>query len=205
MKLVTFDGPRSTFTPSAISSGAFGPIIAAFFADVDTRATGSLPVTYGAATMGGSLKVLSKGGRVVSCGATSGPKVEVHMNLVFFKGLSILGSTMGGLGEVHEVLAHVAAGRLAPVVDSVLPLSTVAEAHPRLEARGYSQAKIRENLEAEALDVILVEAVQMCPRVDEIDTTGKSAAEVAGMIRKIVEGRLDLPPGQVDWLEEFFG
>ncbi|MBK7062735.1 MAG: PEP-CTERM sorting domain-containing protein [Rubrivivax sp.] len=50
---VTFDGPRSTFTPSAISSGAFGPIIAAFFADVDTRATGSLPVTYGAATMGG--------------------------------------------------------------------------------------------------------------------------------------------------------
>ena len=75
----------------------------------------------------------------------------------------------------------------------------------RLEARGYSQAKIRENLEAEALDVILVEAVEMCPRVDEIDTTGKSAAEVAGMIGKIVEGRLRLPPGQVDWLEEFFG
>ena len=75
----------------------------------------------------------------------------------------------------------------------------------RLEARGYSQAKIRENLEAEALDVILVEAVEMCPRVDEIDTTGKSAAEVAGMIGKIVEGRLRLLPGQVDWLEEFFG
>lgn len=89
----------------------------------------------GAATMAGSLKVLAKGGRVVSCGATSGPKVEVHMNLVFFKGLSILGSTMGGLGEVHEVLAHVAAGRLSPVVDSVLPLSQVAEAHRRLEAR----------------------------------------------------------------------
>ena len=86
----------------------------------------------------------------------------------------------------------------------VLRLSPSA-LRPRLEARGYSQAKIRENLEAEALDVILVEAVQMCPRVDEIDTTGKSAAEVAGMIRKIVEGRLDLPPGQVDWLEEFFG
>jgi NADPH:quinone reductase len=39
------------------------------------------------------------------------------------------------LGEVHEVLGHVAAGRLAPVVDSVLPLSEVAEAHRRLEAR----------------------------------------------------------------------
>ncbi len=86
----------------------------------------------------------------------------------------------------------------------VLRLSPSA-LRPRLEARGYSLAKIRENLEAEALDVILVEAVQMCPRVDEIDTTGKSAAEVAGMIREIVEGRLHLPPGQVDWLEEFFG
>lgn len=89
----------------------------------------------GAATLPGSLKVLAKGGRVVSCGATSGPKVEVHMNLVFFKSLSILGSTMGSLGELHAVLAHVAAGRLTPVVDSVLPLSKIADAHRRLEGR----------------------------------------------------------------------
>ncbi len=75
----------------------------------------------------------------------------------------------------------------------------------RLEARGYSEAKIRENLEAEALDVILVEAVDMCRRVDEIDTTGKSAAQVAERIKDIIEGRLRLAPGQVDWLEEFFG
>lgn len=89
----------------------------------------------GAATLPTSLKCLAKGGRLVSCGATSGPRVEVHMNLVFFKSLSILGSTMGPLGEVHEVLGHVAAGRLAPVIDAVLPLSQVAEAHRRLEAR----------------------------------------------------------------------
>ena len=86
----------------------------------------------------------------------------------------------------------------------VLRLSPSA-LRPRLEARGYSQAKIKENLEAEALDVILVEAVEMCRRVDEIDTTGRSAEEVAGMIRDIIEGRLHLPPGQVDWLEEFLG
>ncbi len=86
----------------------------------------------------------------------------------------------------------------------VLRLSPAA-LRPRLEKRGYSQAKIRENLEAEVLDVILVEAVDMCQRVDEIDTTGRSAAEVAGMIEDIIEGRLHLPPGQVDWLEEFFG
>ena len=86
----------------------------------------------------------------------------------------------------------------------VLRLSPAA-LRPRLEKRGYSQAKIRENLEAEVLDVILVEAVEMCQRVDEIDTTGRSAAEVAGMIEDIIEGMLHLPPGQVDWLEEFFG
>ena len=50
---ITFTNPLGTFTPSAISGGAFGPIIAAFFADVDTRAAGSLPVTYGSTTLGG--------------------------------------------------------------------------------------------------------------------------------------------------------
>ncbi|MFO0931310.1 MAG: zinc-binding dehydrogenase [Planctomycetota bacterium] len=89
----------------------------------------------GATTLPTSLKCLAKGGRLVTCGATSGPKVEVHLNLVFFKSLSILGSTMGPLGEVHELLGHVAAGRLAPVIDAVLPLAQVAEAHRRLEAR----------------------------------------------------------------------
>ena len=84
----------------------------------------------------------------------------------------------------------------------VLRLSPSA-LRPRLEARGYSQAKIKENLEAEALDVITVEAAEMCRRVDEIDTTGRSAEEVAGIVEDIIEGRLHLPPGQVDWLEEF--
>lgn len=49
---ITFNNPLRTFTPSAISNGAFGPIIAPFFADVDTRAAGSNPVTYGSATLG---------------------------------------------------------------------------------------------------------------------------------------------------------
>jgi adenylate kinase len=75
----------------------------------------------------------------------------------------------------------------------------------RLEARGYSPSKIQENLEAEALDVILVEAAERCDRVDEIDTTGKTPHEVAEMVTEIVQGRLQLPAGQVDWLTEFFG
>lgn len=50
---ITFNNPLVTFTPLAITGGGFGPIIAAFFADVDTRAAVSNPVTYGSATLGG--------------------------------------------------------------------------------------------------------------------------------------------------------
>ena len=74
----------------------------------------------------------------------------------------------------------------------------------RLEARGYSTSKIQENLEAEALDVILVEAAERCDRVDEIDTTGKNTTEIAELVTEIIQGRLQLPAGQVDWLKDFF-
>ncbi len=50
---ITFNNALGTFTPAAIDTGSFGPIIAPFFADVDTRAAGSSPVTYGSATLGG--------------------------------------------------------------------------------------------------------------------------------------------------------
>jgi adenylate kinase len=86
----------------------------------------------------------------------------------------------------------------------VLRLSPAA-LKSRLEARGYSAEKIRENLEAEALDVILVEAVELCGRVDEIDTTEKSPPEVAEQVARIIQGKLMLPAGQVNWLDEFFG
>ncbi len=110
--------------------------VAARVRDLTGRAGVDVVVDHvGAATLAASLKCLAKGGRLVTCGATSGPLAEVNLNLLFFKSLSLLGSTMGSLGEVHQVLAHVAAGRLRPVVDSVLPLSRVAEAHRRLEAR----------------------------------------------------------------------
>ncbi len=89
----------------------------------------------GPATLAGSLRCLGKGGRLVTCGATTGPTAEVHLNLVFFKSLSILGTTMGSLGDVHHCLDLVASGQLAPVIDDVLPLAEVAEAHRRLEGR----------------------------------------------------------------------
>ena len=74
-------------------------------------------------------------------------------------------------------------------------------------ARGYSRAKISENALSEAVDVILVEAVDWCDRVYEIDTTGKTVEEVADAIKGILDaiGRgieIDgYEPGSVDWLD----
>ncbi|MEO8034955.1 MAG: zinc-binding dehydrogenase [Acidobacteriota bacterium] len=89
----------------------------------------------GADTFDRSVRSLARGGRLVTCGATTGHELTINLRLVFFKLLSILGSTMGSLGELHEVLRHVEAGRLHPVVDRVLPLADVAEGHRILEAR----------------------------------------------------------------------
>jgi NADPH:quinone reductase-like Zn-dependent oxidoreductase len=89
----------------------------------------------GEKTFPGSLKVLAKGGRVVTCGATSGSKLEANLQLIFFKSLSILGSTMGSRGELLRIVELVARGQLRPVVDRVLPLSQVREAHEAMGRR----------------------------------------------------------------------
>ncbi len=89
----------------------------------------------GEATFGLSLKMLARGGAVVTCGATSGAKLETDLRLIFFKSLSILGSTMGGMGEMRRVWELACRGALRPVVDRVFPLSAAAEAHALLESR----------------------------------------------------------------------
>ena len=89
----------------------------------------------GGETFERSLKSLARGGRLVTCGATAGGEATINLRLVFFKLLSILGSTLGSLAELHEVMRHVEDGRLRPVVDRVLPMSQVAEGHRILENR----------------------------------------------------------------------
>ena len=89
----------------------------------------------GAETFDGSMRSLARGGRLVTCGATTGAEATINLRRIFAKLLSILGSTMGSLAELHEIMKHVEAGRLVPVVDRVLPLRDVAEGHRVLEAR----------------------------------------------------------------------
>ncbi|MBX3462954.1 MAG: zinc-binding dehydrogenase [Planctomycetes bacterium] len=89
----------------------------------------------GEATFGGSLKCLQRGGRLVTCGATTGGQVQLSLHAVFFKSLSILGSTMGSKGDLRTILRLFDQGRLRPVLDRTLPLAEVGEAHRLLEAR----------------------------------------------------------------------
>ena len=89
----------------------------------------------GGETFEKSVRLLAKGGRLVTCGATSGPEATINLRLVFFKLLSILGSTMGSVAELREVMRHVESGKLRPVIDRVMPWSEIAEAHRILENR----------------------------------------------------------------------
>lgn len=91
----------------------------------------------GPATWAGSLRALARGGRLVTCGATSGNDVSMNLRYLFVKELSVLGCYMGGRRELDEVLKLVADGTLKPVVDTVLPLREAAKAHALMASRHH--------------------------------------------------------------------
>lgn len=87
----------------------------------------------GPATLDESMRSLAMGGRIVTCGSTSGVKAEVTMPRLFFRQASLLGSTMGNASEFEAVLEAMNRG-LRPVVDSTYPLDQVQAALTHLEA-----------------------------------------------------------------------
>lgn len=89
----------------------------------------------GAATFPQSVVACAKGGRIVTCGATAGFEPVLNLRHVFWRQLSILGSTMASKSRLFALLDLFAAGRLRPVVHQVLPLEQVAAAHRLLESR----------------------------------------------------------------------
>lgn len=90
----------------------------------------------GAETFAGSMRCLGRGGRLVTCGATTGAEVEVNLRRLFFKNQAVIGSTMGSRGDLLRILELFAAGKLRPVLGQVLPLAEVGRAHELLESRG---------------------------------------------------------------------
>jgi NADPH:quinone reductase-like Zn-dependent oxidoreductase len=89
----------------------------------------------GAATWTKSMESLAPAGRLVTCGATTGFDAHVDLRYLFSKQYSLLGSFMGTMGELHQVLKFVFRGQLKPVIDRVYPLSAIREAHERLERK----------------------------------------------------------------------
>jgi NADPH:quinone reductase-like Zn-dependent oxidoreductase len=90
----------------------------------------------GQATWPGSVRSLARGGRLVTCGATTGSDGAVNLQALFAKQLSILGSYMGTKKELLRAARLFFAGQLRPAVDRTYPLADAAAAQQRLEASG---------------------------------------------------------------------
>jgi NADPH:quinone reductase-like Zn-dependent oxidoreductase len=89
----------------------------------------------GTDTWDDSVGSLAAGGRLITCGATTGYEAKIDLRFLFTRQLSIMGSYMGEKSELFAVLEMVRRGKLRPVIDSVLPLAECAVAESRLERR----------------------------------------------------------------------
>jgi NADPH:quinone reductase-like Zn-dependent oxidoreductase len=92
--------------------------------------------SVGEATWEQSMRALAPGGRLVTCGATTGPKVVTDVRRLFWYHHTIMGSTMGNAREFAEIVRLFGAGVLRPVVDGVLPLAQARQALERMASGG---------------------------------------------------------------------
>lgn len=89
----------------------------------------------GAVTWASSVRMARWGGTVVTCGATTGHDVKLDLRVLFFKQLSLLGSTMGSIGELQDAWRAVQQGRIRPVVHQVMSMREIGRAQALLEGR----------------------------------------------------------------------
>ena len=89
----------------------------------------------GAVTWPGSIAALKNGGRLVTCGATSGFDAKTDLRQVFYRQLSLLGSFMGSKAELLEAMKFVESGAIRPAIDRTLPLAEAQRAHELMEDR----------------------------------------------------------------------
>lgn len=90
--------------------------------------------TVGARTFSDSVRLLRPGGRLVTCGATTGPEGRLDIRNVFWKQLDVLGSTMSNQGEFRAVMELVFTGTFGPIIDRVFPLDEFRAAEEYLQA-----------------------------------------------------------------------
>ena len=118
----------------------------AVFLASDKRGVDVVVDNVGAPTMVASLRCARKGGRILTVGNTAGPTFEFDNRYLFYKHLSILGSTMGTRGDFARVMGLVFEGRLRPALDRDFPLPQAAEALARMQ-RGEHLGKITLSVE----------------------------------------------------------
>jgi NADPH:quinone reductase-like Zn-dependent oxidoreductase len=113
---------------------ASGDVKAAVKEATEARGADIVVEHVGQATWKTSLDVAAREGRITVCGATTGPNPPAALHRIWWKQLSILGSTMGTNRDFQGAYDLIAEGRARPVVDEVVPLSEIRAAHERLEA-----------------------------------------------------------------------
>jgi NADPH:quinone reductase-like Zn-dependent oxidoreductase len=118
----------------AVVNHATGDVAAAVKEATDGHGADVVVEHVGEATWKTSLQVAATEGRIVVCGATSGPNPPAQLHRIWWKQLSILGSTMGTRADFAGAYELVARGAAKPVVDRVFPLSEAAAAHEYLES-----------------------------------------------------------------------
>ncbi len=118
----------------AVVNHATGDVKAAVRDATGGRGADVVVDSVGEATWRTSLDVAARDGRIAVCGATSGPNPPAALHRVWWKQLTILGSTMGTKADFEGAYELVASGRALPVVDEVVPLAEIRAAHARLEA-----------------------------------------------------------------------
>ncbi len=111
------------------------------WADTNKRGVDVILDSVGEATWQQTLRSIARGGRLVVCGATTGPKAELDLRALFWKQAEILGTTMSNRSEFEEVMRLVFAGELKPVIDKVFKLDDIRAAHERME-KGEQFGKI---------------------------------------------------------------
>ena len=109
-------------------------VVAAVKAATDGRGADVVVDSVGQDSWERTLRSVARGGRVVTCGATSGPGLALDARRLFWRQWSILGSSMGSLAEFRAIVALAAAGKLWPIVDQVVPLEEAVQAYRRLSA-----------------------------------------------------------------------
>jgi NADPH:quinone reductase-like Zn-dependent oxidoreductase len=102
--------------------------------DTGGRGVDVVVESVGAPTWKGSIRALATAGRLVTFGATAGPKVDIDIRALFWRQTTVMGTTMASNAEFEQMLEAAFSGRLRPVIDSVMPLDQARQAHERLES-----------------------------------------------------------------------